>query len=163
MSAGSSDPLLRVNNDLDRLAPAFKDAVVRAIEECRSAGLGAKVYEGFRSAQLQALYYQRGRTIFPPAKPVTNARTNLQSWHGFGLAVDVVHETLFWKPPKGAEWFKQVAAIFRKHGCNWGGEWKRPDPPHFQWGRCEASPSDGVRQLLEAEGLQAVWKRLEAA
>jgi peptidoglycan L-alanyl-D-glutamate endopeptidase CwlK len=165
MSAGSSDTALMVNRDLDRLAPKFADAVRAAITQCNAGangGLRAMVYEGYRSAQLQALYYQRGRTIFPPAKPVTFAPSHLYSWHGFGLAVDVVHRDLFWNPPGGAAWFEKVAPIFEKHGCTWGGNWSRPDPPHFQWGRCPPSPSDAVRSTLHDEGLLAVWHALQA-
>ena len=79
------------------------------------------VYEGYRSRELQALYYQRGRTVIPPSRPVTYAPSNLHSWHGFGLAVDIVHRELFWKPPQGEDWFRQVAAVFKTHDCNWGG------------------------------------------
>lgn len=165
MSAGSSDTALMVNRDLDRLAPKFSRAVQAALAECNAGpggGMRAMVYEGWRSPQLQALYYARGRTVFPPAKPVTFAPSNLHSWHGFGLAVDVVHCDLFWNPPGGAAWFRKVAAIFEKHGCTWGGNWSRADPPHFQWGRCPPSPSDAVRNLLQTKDIHAVWNVLQA-
>lgn len=164
MSAGSNDTELMVNRDLDRLAPAFAEAVKRALVECNEApnGLQAMLYEGYRSQALQAMYYERGRSIRPPYKPVTNAPSNLHSWHGFGLAVDVVHATKYWSPPSGDSWFTKVAAIFKKHGCTWGGDWKMADLPHFQWGRCPPGPSDAARQLLASQGLQAVWLHLGA-
>ncbi len=157
MSAGSNDTALMVNRDLDRLAPQFSRAVKAALAECNAGangGLRAMIYEGYRSPQLQALHYQRGRTAFAPS--------NLHSWHGFGLAVDVVHGDLFWTPPGGAAWFQKVAAIFEKNACTWGGNWVRSDPPHFQWGRCPPSPSDAVRALLRERDLQAVWQALQA-
>src|SRR6185295_20288503 len=99
MSAGQHDPKLTVDKDLDHLAPKFKAAVEAAIQECNSVqGLDAMVYEGYRSQELQALYYARGRTIKPPNATVTNAPTNRYSWHGYGLAVDVVHRVKFWEP-----------------------------------------------------------------
>jgi len=164
VSAGSKDSELMVNRDLDRLAPAFAAAVRRAIAECNDAtnALDAMVYEGFRSQALQAMYFQRGRTVKPPFRPVTNAPTNLHSWHGFGLAVDVVHRTKFWSPPGGEAWFHRIAAIFRKHGCTWGGDWKMADLPHFQWNRCPPGPSDAARQLIESQGMQAVWSHFGA-
>ena len=165
MSAGSNESALMVNRDLSLLAPAFADEVRQAIAECNAGpdgGLRAMVYEGYRSPQLQALYYQRGRTIVPPLKPVTNASSNLHSWHGFGLAVDVVHRDLFWKPPQGDAWFRRVAAIFKAHRCNWGGDWVMADLPHFQWGRCPPSPSDAVRTLLQQQGMQGVWTAFSA-
>ena len=81
--------------------------------------------------------------------------TNLQSWHGYGLAVDVISRQHLWDRPDS--WFTDVAKIFSNHECRWGGEWKQKDLPHFQWGRCQPSPSDTARAMLSAEGLEAVW------
>src|ERR1044072_3297457 len=101
MSAGEGQGSPKVSKDLTLLAPAFREAVLKSLADCAKAGLDAMVFEASRSAELQAVYYARGRTVIPPAHTVTNAPTNLQSWHGYGLAVDVVHRTLFWKPPGG--------------------------------------------------------------
>lgn len=162
MSAGSNNSVLMVNSDLGHLAPAFRKAVQEAIEQCNKQHLDAMVYEAYRSPALAASYYQRGRTVRPPFKPVTNAPTNLHSWHGFGLAVDVVHRTKFWSPPEGAAWFHKVAAVFKEHHCTWGGDWKMTDLPHFQWDRCPPSPSDQARQLIGSQGMQAVWAHFDA-
>ena len=155
MSAGAADAPPTVSRDLALLAPAFRNAVERAIADCQTRGLDAYVYEAYRSAELQALYYARGRTIVPPTKPVTYAATNLQSWHGYGLAVDVISRAKAWDQPDS--WFEQVAQSFARFGCRWGGEWKQRDLPHFQWGRCQPSPSDTARTLIAAGGLPAVW------
>lgn len=155
MSAGAADAPPTVSRDLALLAPAFRSAVERAIADCQARGLDAYVYEAYRSAELQALYYARGRTIVPPTKPVTYAATNLQSWHGYGLAVDVISRAKAWDQPES--WFEQVAQSFARFGCRWGGEWKQRDLPHFQWGRCQPSPSDTARTLIAAGGLPAVW------
>ena len=150
-------------NDPMLLAPRFRAAVVAAIEECNNGDnrLDAIIYETYRSNELQAVYFFRGRTVRPPQKPVTNAMQNLYSWHGYGLAVDVIHRTKLWDG--GDAWFVAVAKIFAKHGCKWGGNWRSPDPPHFQWGLCKASPSDTARALMHASGVQAVWKAVGAA
>jgi peptidoglycan L-alanyl-D-glutamate endopeptidase CwlK len=149
-----------VHRDLSELAPRFRDAVQVAIERCRMQDLHAFVYEAYRSLELQQVYYARGRTQVPPSQVVTNARSNLYSWHGFGLAVDVIHETREWDVPE--EWFAEVAANFRVAGCRWGGEWKMKDLPHFQWGLCKPSPSDRARALMAAGGRQAVWDAVGA-
>lgn len=164
MSAGEGAKL-KVNDDLSLLAPRFREAVEAAIHECNGPPhrLGAMVFEGYRSQALQALYFARGRTVVPPHHTVTNASTNLRSWHGYGLAVDVVHETKFWEPPQGEVWFQQVANIFKRHGCKWGGDWTKPDTPHFQWGRCKPSPSDEARRLIVEEGVEAVWRAVRAS
>ena len=150
-------------HDLTFLAPAFEAAVRAAIDECNSPAndLNAIVYETYRSNELQAVYYARGRTVRPPAKPVTNASSNLYSWHGYGLAVDVIHATQGWSPERHG-WFNAVAEIFKRHGCKWGGDWTSPDPPHMQWGLCKASPSDVARELLRTRGIEAVWEAVGA-
>lgn len=163
MSAQSGRSTPKVSNDLKLLAPKFAGAVQAALAECLAQGYDAKVFEAHRSQELQALYYARGRTIIPPQHTVTNAPTILHSWHGYGLAVDVVHRTAYWKPDGGSKWFAAVAAIFKNHQCSWGGDWKRPDTPHFQWHRCKPSPSDEARHLLLKQGQRAVWETVGAA
>lgn len=153
MSAGDSN--IRVSHDLSLLAPKFSVAVTASIAACNAAGFDAFVFEGLRSQELQALYYARGRTIIPPAAPVTNAASSLHSWHGYGLAVDVISASMEWDVD--AQWFASVAAIFKQHGCKWGGDWKTRDLPHFQWGPCKPSPSDRAREILAAEGVNGVW------
>jgi len=166
MSAGTSGgiayDLAKPTNDLSLLAPLFRAAVEGAIAECNAApnALHAVVYESYRSNALQAVYYTRGRTVRPPPRPVTNAMTNLYSWHGYGLAVDVIHREKGWDA--GDAWFASVAAIFKRHGCKWGGDWTSADPPHFQWGLCKASPSDRARLLMRTGGVHAVWEAVGA-
>jgi peptidoglycan L-alanyl-D-glutamate endopeptidase CwlK len=166
MSAGDdlkAYTLAKPTNKLDYLAPRFRAAVEAAIAECNSPpnSLDAMVIETYRTNDLQALYYQRGRTVKPPDRPVTNAFTNLSSWHGYGLAVDVIHKTQRWNVDE--KWFRDVAAIFKKHDCKWGGDWKSADPPHFQWGACKPSPSSVARELMTVRGVEAVWEVVGAA
>lgn len=160
MSAGTSNNSLRVHNELSELAPLFRVAVEKAIAECRREGLDAIVYEAYRSQELQAEYFSRGRTKRPPLQTVTNAPTNLQSWHGYGLAVDVISKSRQWGA--GTEWFRKVAAIFKQNNCKWGGDWKNEDLPHFQWHLCKASPSDEARRMIREQGALAVWHAVGA-
>lgn len=162
MSAGDSSQSLRVDRDLSRLAPKFREAVEAALAECAAAKLDTWVYEAHRSEALQRHYFRKGRTIIPPTRPVTNAPTALRSWHGYGLAVDVVDRNRLWKPDGGLSWFERVATIFKRHNCKWGGDWTSPDPPHFQWHLCRPSPSDEARNLLATGGVAAVWEALSA-
>ena len=134
--------------------------VSRASSPLSDAGLDAFVYEGQRSAALQALYFARGRTIIPPTRTVTNARSNLYSWHGYGLAVDVISLSNEWDVP--ASWFADVAAIFKQYDCKWGGDWKMKDLPHFQWAACKPSPSDRAREILATDGVEGVWAAVGA-
>jgi peptidoglycan L-alanyl-D-glutamate endopeptidase CwlK len=94
-------------------------------------------------AEQDALYAQ-GRT--KPGKVVTNAKGG-QSYHNYGLAVDIVlirdmdgngsFETASWDTKLDADgdgqsdWMEAVA-ILKRHGWEWGGDWKFSDTPHFQ-------------------------------
>jgi peptidoglycan L-alanyl-D-glutamate endopeptidase CwlK len=94
-------------------------------------------------AEQDALYAQ-GRT--KSGKVVTNAKGG-QSYHNYGLAVDIVlirdmdgngsFETASWDTNLDADndgqsdWMEAVA-IFKRHGWEWGGDWKFTDMPHFQ-------------------------------
>lgn len=148
------------NRDLSLLAPKFRVAVETSLRECKDAGLDAMVFEGYRSLELQQIYYARGRTVRPPFYTVTNAKSNLYSWHGFGLAVDVVHRTMYWNPPQS--FWRDVAEIFKRNGCDWGGDWTMADLPHFQYGTLRKSPSGRARELFAAGGMQAVWAEVGA-
>src|SRR5882757_3148358 len=108
VSAGQDDTAARPDQDCAKLAPRFQKAVEAAILECVLGGLHAYVFEAFRSQALQAAYYARGRSVIPPDKPVTNASSSLYSWHGYGLAVDVISRSRHWSAPDS--WFAQVAA-----------------------------------------------------
>lgn len=163
MSAGPHPANPRPDADLGKLAPRFRAAVVAALARCAARGVDAMVYEAYRSQALQAIYYARGRTVIPPARPVTNAPTNLYSWHGFGLAVDVISRRFLWSPPEGEAWFAELAEIFKADGlCHWGGDWRQKDTPHFQWHACKPSPSDEARRLLATGGFEAVWTAVGA-
>ena len=159
MSAGHNSSA-RPDPALDKLAPAFRRAVRSALRDCALAGLDAFVFEAHRSQELQELYYARGRTVKPPRQTVTNAQDNLHSWHGYGLAVDVISQEKYWD--KSMEWFADVAEHFKAHDCDWGGDWRRPDFPHFQWGTLKASPSDKARELIQETGVRSVWAAVGA-
>lgn len=154
MSAGvSGDP--KVQNSLDLLAPKFKEAILAGLIECRKNKIDAYVYESLRSEELAKLYYARGRTIIPPSHTVTNAPNQLYSWHGYGLAVDIISRSKGWNQPR--TWFEDMAACFINRGCSWGGDWHFEDLPHIQWGKCKPSPSDLARTIIAAHGMNAVW------
>lgn len=153
------------SRDLSLLAPKFRAAVEAAIAECSAQGLLVKVAEAVRSQPRQAYLYAQGRTR--PGNRVTNAPTNLTSWHGYGLAVDVIHATLGYEPAgknaRGNEaWFARVGGIFKKHGCAWGGDWRKPDTPHMQWGNMPASPDASHKALKSSRGNEAVWAAVGA-
>ncbi len=92
------------------------------LAECRKAGLNVLVTQTLRDDEYQAMLCKNGY-----------AKTAKTSFHGKGLAFDIC------KNIKGHEYddaafFTKCAAIAKKIGFSWGGDWKKfPDRPHFQW------------------------------
>ena len=188
MSAGASllPSGLREYRKTDCLAPRFRYAVELSLQECEADGLDAMLWETCRSQELQELYWHRGR---PPTlefpRPVTWQRNAMKAWHFYGLAVDVISREHGWfnltkaltfgltgealeavrqaRERQKLEWFSRVAAIFVKHGCDWGGNWIKQDLPHMQFGRCRPSPSQLSIDAYHRGGREAVWKLVKAA
>jgi hypothetical protein len=93
------------------------------------------MYEGYRSLERQEWLYEEGRTR--PGHRVTNMR--VPSYHGFGLAADIVPVVLVDGIPRGFSWDfpDDVWALWghcaRAHGLVWGGDWNSlKDLPHVQ-------------------------------
>jgi peptidoglycan hydrolase-like protein with peptidoglycan-binding domain len=115
------------------------------------------VDSGFRSFEEQAKLFAIGRTKPPPPKAkVTNAKPG-DSYHNYGLAVDMVSLV------GGAHNWNEADArgkLAPQVQLEWGGTWTDfPDLPHFQLtggltiGRCRALHDQG--------GIQAVWAEVD--
>lgn len=150
-------PEVPVDRSMGSLAPQFRDAVERVLAELGDA----KIAEAKRTFERQSYLYGFGRDYDDGRGVVTNASSNLTSWHGYGLAVDIVHATRGWDVPDS--WWRLLGDVAKAHGCDWGGDWHHPDRPHIQWGRCKDSPSDEARRLYADGGVQAVWDAVGAA
>lgn len=84
--------------------------------------------------------------LFNQRPKVTNAKAG-QSFHNYGLAVDIVllndsdgngsFDSASWDVFKDfdkdgiADW-QEVVKVFKKYGWEWGGDWRFKDMPHFQ-------------------------------
>ena len=139
------------------LAPAFREAV----EKVLAAHPEAVVAESCRSPERQAFLYGFGRTYDDGRGIVTNAPTNELTWHGYGLAVDVIHRTLRWDAPES--WWQALGKTAKDNGLVWGGGWQTlPDKPHIQWGRMTRSPLPGMIAMLRKGQLTELWCSLGA-
>lgn len=106
-----------------------------------SAGFTARLISGTRTFAQQDELFAQGRT--KPGPKVTNARGG-QSNHNYGIAWDVGIFTssgayIDGEADKGkmtrksveAE-YKRLGPVGRDLGLFWGGDWSKPDRPHFQ-------------------------------
>lgn len=114
---------------IEDLHAVFQPLVRKFLSACKAAGHDVIITCGYRSMAEQDELYAQGRTR--PGKRVTNARGG-QSWHNYGLAVDVV----FLRDGK-ADWngpWEEIGRIGELLGLIWGGRFKSlPDRPHFEW------------------------------
>lgn len=161
--------------DVTRLAPQFRAALERLLDRLEAQGFKARIAETIRTAERQEYLYGFGRDYDDDRGIVTNSRSTYASWHGFGLAVDVVHATLGWAAPTTFWAALERAAL--AEGLTSGADWNRNgdhdekfcDRPHVQW-YCpgmRVSPSDHARQLITQlgadRGIHEVWLEVRAA
>ena len=146
-----------VERSLDGLAPRFR----ARIEQLVAAVPDAMVYETLRSEARQQYLYGFGRQWDDGRGIVTNSETNIDTWHGYGLAVDIIHKAKGWDAP--ADWWDRLGAEAIIRGLTWGGKWTFKDLPHVQWGPpMRRSPSPSASLLKAKGGNEAVWKVVEA-
>lgn len=120
-----------MGRELTELEPKVQLAARAAIAECEAQGLHALVSCTYRSGEEQNALYAQGRT--KPGRIVTRSKAG-QSFHQYRVALDL-YPLVNGKPDftgTAKEW-KEIATIFKKHGFEWAGEWKRfKEEPHFQ-------------------------------
>jgi len=137
---------------LTHLAYALHDRL--ALED-----IDLHITQGLRSYEDQAALYAKGRTS--PGPIVTNAPPG-HSWHSFGLAFDCAPFDLAGSP----DWdvnhpaWGRIVDVGKNLGLFSGTQFTSLcDTPHFQLtGRFGPSPTDEVRNIYTAGGLQAVWE-----
>ena len=119
------------SRDIELLRPDVAANCQKWLELCKEAGLNVLITNTVRDKEYQEYLYAQGRTR--PGSIVTNGKIPTFHADTAGLAFD------FCKNVKGheyddADFFKQAAAIAKKMGFSWGGDWKSfPDAPHIQW------------------------------
>ena len=149
-----------MQRDLNACAPKFADAV-REMLTSLEGGRKEYPFETLRTEARQAFLYGFGREYDDGRGKVTGAETALLSWHGFGLAVDIVEkDNTPWDAPAG--FWESIGISAEARGLVWGGRWKKPDRPHVQWGRCPVTPTEVDRQLFRQIGIEAVWVKYGA-
>ncbi len=135
---------------IDTLHPLLRVEVRAIVDELNSTVLTGQVKfrlaDCYRTFEQQQIEWNKGRTTKGPI--VTWAKPG-HSYHQYGLAIDGVllldkngdgvYEEASWNFDKDfdldkiPDW-KEVVAIFKKYGWEWGGDWakNKRDTPHFQ-------------------------------
>lgn len=114
---------------LQKLHPRVKETFRQFIESAEmELNITLRITAGYRTAAEQDALYAQGRTTAGPK--VTNAKAG-QSYHNYGLAIDVV-ELVNGKPNWGFA-YEKLKPIADRFGLVWGGTFKGlVDKPHFE-------------------------------
>lgn len=138
--------------------PVVKESALEVIKRAYKEGIYVQLSSGFRSFADQNALYAQGRT--KPGNIVTNAKGGYSN-HNFGLAVDYFlvsddGNTALWTV--NDKW-RRVAAIGKKLGFAWGGDWSSfRDYPHLEMtgGLSTAQLRAGSRPRLVSKVSQIV-------
>lgn len=179
-----SDDITKPNRDLSLLNPMFAKAIQSGIDfwNKNNPKFPAAVFEGFRSFERQDYLYSVGRTIsgtpcrhngvvreihycdvHPLGLTLTNAPAGM-SWHGYGMACDIVFDSDPVKP--GAQWswdgklpWLNLVTEFESRGLEAAARWRSfPEWPHFQ--KTYGLKITDALELRRTGGLPAVWSAI---
>jgi len=158
---GTLPPDVPVDRRLEMLAPAFA-VRVRKVLATLDGGRAEWPFETLRTEARQTFLYGFGRDYDDGRGIVTRATSALYSWHGFGLALDIVEKDATpWVAP--STFWNAIGDAAEKFGLVWAGRWHATDLPHVQWGACPVSPTEEDRMLFRTQGMKAVWTKYGAA
>lgn len=150
------------------LAPSFRLHVEQILDEMAVAGFDPIVAETLRTDARQRFLYGFGREYDDGRGIVTHSSDADETWHSFGLAVDIWSRSKLWRAPD--EFWKKLHQLVRQHGLLSGADWDNDgvmddwDKPHFQWGApMRRSPSPRASRVKETGGNAAVWTEVGAA
>ncbi|CAE7193360.1 ply [Symbiodinium sp. KB8] len=146
---------------VDEVHPEVKRLALRTATLLQNEGYDPYVFEAYRSwARQDQLYNQGG---------VTQARAG-QSWHNYGLAIDLIFYASNGRDPSWAEshpW-DRVGALGKQAGFTvWGGDWTSfKDRPHLEYHPGFTGRSRDLIPVYNGQTgsilskLQAVWTHL---
>lgn len=124
---------IRSEQNLNTLHPKFRPSAMQAWEEAQAAmpaNVQIIVIQGLRTFFQSDMLYAQGRTTAGPI--VTNAPAG-ESFHNYGLAFDFAMITDGKEDNIVGPHWMTVVEIMKKHGMEWGGDWKSiSDNPHFE-------------------------------
>ncbi len=138
--AGRFLPFVNKNTPpVTELHPVVLEHAEKLVEEAAAIGISVLITQGHRSKEEQNELYNKGRTS--QGAIVTYARGG-ESYHNYGLAIDfallnakgkALWDLEYDGNRNGKSDWHEVAALAKKMGFSWGGDWKGfKDYPHLQ-------------------------------
>lgn len=144
--------IIEINNRLlmmdNRVHPVFMSALQQIIAELKSLNWQPYVDNISRTSAEQAQKVRQGYSKTMRSWHVDTTMATLP--HGptavdtvHGNAADVVDQRYHWggaAANSGFQFWKDLGRIAKKHGCEWGGDWKMKDVAHIQMLFIEGAP-----------------------
>ncbi len=115
---------------LSTLDPVARDVLTAFLQYLENNGEDVLLTAGFRTFAEQAALFEQGRT--KPGSIVTYAKAG-ESYHNYGCAIDFVPITNGREDWKDLGRFVSIGSKAKAFGCEWGGDWTKPDLPHIQY------------------------------
>ena len=144
--------------DLAVLAPKFRAALERVLADLRGLGMDPLVIETLRTHDRQRFLYGFGRDYDDGRGTVTYSSDADETWHGFGLAADVISQADRWNAPLA--FWEALGRSADRHGLLWGADWDGDGDfttgdfvLAFQGGGYEKGPKPAVAAVPEPTGL----------
>lgn len=147
--------------DKSKLYPVFLELIKTLLINCEKRGHTFFAISGYRSPEEQSKLYSQGRTL--AGKIVTNAKA-FESFHNFGLAVDLCHDLDHNKetglqPDWNMAPYKILQEEANKLGLTSGLDFKTfPEGPHVQFKTNKTLAQ--LKELYLKGGLSEVFTQL---
>jgi peptidoglycan L-alanyl-D-glutamate endopeptidase CwlK len=140
---------------LNAVNPLLREKALKILSLAAADGFQLTVTQAVRTFAEQDALFAQGRTRKGPI--VTNARGG-QSWHNFGMAVDlafVVDGKISWDD----KLYSKIGKWASVAGLDWGGDWKKfKDLPHVQLSNLASKPPANWIAAFRAGGIENAWK-----
>lgn len=156
--------------DLSVLAPKFRKALEAGMARLMALGFDPVVVETLRTHDRQRFLHGFGRDYDDGRGIVTFSSDADETWHGYGLAADVIPRREGYGAPSWV--WAAYGRAWRAEGLRWGADWDHDgetkdetflDYPHVQWGPpMRRSPSPRAARLVQSGGPPAVWREVGA-
>lgn len=162
------------NRNLADLAPAVRVAAERILAGMKERGFKAVQFDTLRTLERQSFLYGKGRMPEQcieggisaywawPTCPDGKVTKTMLSVHRLGLAFDIVeNDASPWTASQS--FWHTLGDLAVANGMVWGGSWSRfPDLPHCQWAKYPSTFDVTDLQLMEKDGIEAVWRKYHA-
>jgi len=143
----------------ERMNPVFVEKLRAVLTDLVEQGFSPEIFEGYRSFDRQESLFAQGRSR--GGDIVTNARGG-QSWHQYGLAVDIVHQGADkWRE---SDLWSALGEAGERQGLYWGGNFG--DRPHLEFhpgrtpGQAGTLASIFDDRVASQSELEAIWQQL---